>query len=134
MHNSCMCDCRQSGVKFALQGFDSNELKRILVSKYTAGDGFLQALSTDSFAASDLEQYAFMPFGYDFKLSLPSAGKNFRITEIRQGLREEDKGGLTNECEVCYNDIYYRIEGVEKTTRACCSGDDYESAYIYIKK
>lgn len=85
----------------AFVGFSSAELEEVVITRYNANSGFAEVIdeytidASNAYLESDtayasFENYHHSGFltaniGFDYKIYIPSTGKEFRISEIKSG-------------------------------------------------
>lgn len=112
---ACKCDCKFPGMGIVFTGFDAAATKAVVVRRYIPNSDWSQLTATDTLDATHGISIGFN-FS-DYRIELPAAGRTFQITDVHQEKRRESKGGIFNECEECYNEIHYKVDGVAGSGR-----------------
>ncbi len=115
----------------AFSGFAAADLKTVVIGSYTAGSNFSELISGDTIdasaalfagdTASASDNYGFFQAkpGVDYKVTLPLAGKAFRITDVRRfeekKVWEQDEACGSGSQPARIRTCGYKLDGADYT-------------------
>lgn len=126
-------------------GFSAPELELIIVNRYKAGSNFDSLLTTDTLDGSSSivkgdtmyykidKSFFTVSEGADFKVSLPNAGKEFRITEVRS-FEKEYTWTQKEHCAMGASQTSVRPFAFKLNGQDYPAYDSQNSWYIFLRK
>ncbi|HRO43786.1 MAG TPA: hypothetical protein PL009_13190 [Flavipsychrobacter sp.] len=112
-------DCGNPAIRAIMWGYDSTELKGMMVKKYLAGSGFATLLEVDTLNPkvfnNQSEGVLFTDRAYDYRIEVPKLGETHEITNIGFGNDEYRvffiNSMMGGEAEKCANSVGYIMDG-----------------------
>ena len=146
---SCGVKCQDPGIILIYQGYDSSDVRLIIVRRFEHNSNFSKLVQTNysrfqvekpytvykdgdtiGFSAS-----ASMPKDYDVEYELLPIGRKHRIVIEGYNQEKDSRFLATGEADNCSNTVYYNLDGKSMSGRGqSASADHPYPVYITLQK